>query len=64
MKAPTIYLGTQPGFKHLPPVELYNLLIKVGHHPIGSTVSRKTLEDHGLRPPVSSQMTEPKKGTK
>jgi len=58
MNAPAVYLGTQPGFKHLPPVELYNLLIKVGHHPVGSTVSRKTLEDHGYWPWLS-QSTKP-----
>ena len=52
MNAPAVYLGTQPGFKNLPPVELYNLLVKVGRHPVGSTVSRKTLEDHGFTPPA------------
>lgn len=52
MNTPAIYLGLQPGYKHLPPVELYNLLIPVGHHPVGSTVSRKTLEAHGLKPPI------------
>lgn len=52
MNTPAVYLGLQPGFKHLPPIELYNLLAPVGHHPAGSTVSRKTLEDHGLAPPV------------
>ncbi|MBK9991914.1 MAG: hypothetical protein IPP19_14620 [Verrucomicrobia bacterium] len=50
MNAPAIYLGLQPGFKHLPPIELYNLLIPVGRHPVGSTVSRKTLEAHGFMP--------------
>lgn len=54
MNAPAVYLGTQPGFKHLPPIELYNLLANVGIHPAGSTVSRKTLEAHGFQPPVFS----------
>jgi len=52
MNTPAVYLGLQPGFKHLPPIELYNLLVPVGRHPVGSTVSRKTLEDHGLTPPI------------
>jgi hypothetical protein len=50
MNVPAVYLGTQPGFNQVPPVELYNLLVKVGHHPVGSTVSRQTLEEHGYRP--------------
>ena len=54
MNAPAIFLGIQPGFNHLPAIELYNLLAKVGHHPVGSTVSRKTLEDHGYVPPAFS----------
>ena len=52
MNLPAVYLGLQPGFKHLPPIELYNLLVPVGRHPVGSTVSRKTLEEHGLTPPI------------
>jgi len=51
MKTTAVYLGTQPGFENLPPVDLYNLVTKVGRHPVGSTVSRKTLEDHGVIPP-------------
>jgi hypothetical protein len=54
MNTPAVYLGTQSGFKNQPPVELYNLLAKVGRHPVGSTVSRKTLEDHGLIPPEAT----------
>ena len=53
MNTPAVYLGTQPGFENLPPVELYNLIAKVGPHPVGSTVSRKTLEDNGVTPPES-----------
>jgi hypothetical protein len=52
MNAPAIYLGLQPGISHLPPIELYNLLVPVGRHPAGSTVSRKTLEEHGFKPPA------------
>jgi hypothetical protein len=51
MTTPAVYLGTQPGFENLPPVELYNLKTNVGPHPAGSTVSRKTLEDNGFTPP-------------
>jgi hypothetical protein len=52
MNTPAVYLGTQPGYKHQPPIELYNLLIQVGCHPVGSTVSRKTLENHGFNLPI------------
>lgn len=52
MTAPAVYLGTQPGFNDVPPVELFNLLIKVGNHPAGSTVSGKTLEHFGYELPV------------
>jgi len=54
MNAPAIFLGIQPGFNNMPAVELYNLLARVGRHPAGSTVSRKTLEDHGYVPPEFS----------
>ncbi|MBE2213163.1 MAG: hypothetical protein IAE82_04765 [Opitutaceae bacterium] len=49
MNAPAVFLGIQPGFLHLPPIELFNLLAPVGEYPIGSTVSRQTLESHGYR---------------
>jgi len=49
MNAPAIFLGVQPGFLHLPPIELFNLLAPVGEYPVGSTVSRQTLENHGYR---------------
>ena len=49
MNAPAIFLGVQPGFLHLPPIELFNLLAPVGEYPVGSTVSRQTLESHGYR---------------
>ena len=44
---PAVYIGTQPGFRNIPAIELYNLLQPVGEHPPGSTVSRSTLERHG-----------------
>ena len=44
---PAVYIGTQPGFRNIPAIELYNLLQPVGEHPPGSTVSRNTLERHG-----------------
>jgi hypothetical protein len=47
MNIHAVFLGIQPGFKNQPAIELYTLLAPVGHHPTGSTVSRKTLEDHG-----------------
>ncbi|MGC4072799.1 MAG: hypothetical protein QM760_09810 [Nibricoccus sp.] len=51
MTAPAQYVGLQPGFRHLPAIELYNLLAPVGEHPRGSTVSRQTLEKHGYTLP-------------
>ncbi len=51
MIAPAQYLGLQPGFRHIPAIELYNLLAPVGEHPRGSTVSRQTLEKHGYTLP-------------
>ena len=51
MTIPAFYLGLQPGYRHLPPIELYTLLAQVGEHPAGSTVSRQTLEKHGFLPP-------------
>ena len=47
MTAPVQFLGIQPGFGEVSAIELYVLLSPVGHHPIGSTVSRQTLERHG-----------------
>ena len=37
------FIGVQPSFRHLPAVELYNLLVDLGPHPKGSTVSRNTI---------------------
>ena len=47
MNAPATFVGIQEGFAHLPAIELYTLLAPVGDHPVGSTVSRQTLELHG-----------------
>ena len=49
--APATFCGVQAGLKHLPDIELYNLTAPVGHHPVGSTVSRGTLERHGYTVP-------------
>lgn len=62
MTAPAVFLGTQPGYLHLPPIELFNLLVPVGEYPVGSTVSRQTLENHGyrvsfLQPPAARSRT-------
>ena len=48
-----IYIGTMPGYGRFPEVELFNLLVPAGEHPVGSTVSRSTLEEHGLRVPCT-----------
>ena len=48
MTTPAIYVGLQAGFRKQPPIELYNLVAPVGDHPAGSTVSRQTLEKHGV----------------
>lgn len=53
MTAPAQFIGLQPGFRHLPAIELYNLLAPVGEHPRGSTVSRQTLEKHGYVLPTA-----------
>jgi len=50
MNAPAVFLGIQPGFDTHAAIELYVLLSPVGHHPVGSTVSRQTLERHGYSP--------------
>lgn len=50
--APATYVGMQPGFRHIAPVELYNLTLPIGIHPAGSTVSRATLERHGYYVPA------------
>ena len=49
LSAPVLFLGIQPGFDAQSAIELYVLLAPVGHHPVGSTVSRQTLERHGYQ---------------
>ncbi|MDI1337042.1 MAG: hypothetical protein PSU94_12740 [Lacunisphaera sp.] len=46
--APATFIGIQEGFGVRPPEELYTLHTPVGEHPVGSTVSRSTLEKHGF----------------
>ena len=60
---PAVYIGTQPGFRHLPAIELYNLLVPVGEHPVGSTVSRTTLERHGWMLPKAPSNRATKRST-
>jgi len=43
------FIGIQPGYRHLPAIELFTLQVGVGEHPAGSTISRQTLEHHGYR---------------
>lgn len=56
-KAPAVWLGWQEGLpataKHVgvPGFECWNLTAPVGRHPVGSTVTRRTLEQHGYRVP-------------
>lgn len=50
MTIPAFYVGIQPGYQNLPPIELYTLVAPVGEHPAGSTVSRQTLEKYGFLP--------------
>jgi hypothetical protein len=51
---PAVYIGTVAGFRDLPAIELYNLLVPVGEHPVGSTVSRRTLERYGYQLPPAA----------
>ncbi|MDZ4803329.1 MAG: hypothetical protein SGI90_00525 [Candidatus Eisenbacteria bacterium] len=54
--APAKFVGIKDGFGFIPPFELYTLDAPVGKHPIGSTVSRETLENTARRfhPPAWS----------
>ena len=38
-----VYIGTQQGTAHCPSFELFNLLEEVDGHPVGSTVSGRTI---------------------
>jgi hypothetical protein len=44
--APAIFAGRQEGIGHFPDFDLFTLTEPVGHHPIGSTVSEQTLNQH------------------
>jgi hypothetical protein len=59
MTAPAEFLGTQPGYLHLPPIELFNLLAPIDGYPVGSTVSRETLERRGYR--IDFQQPDPRR---
>lgn len=56
--APAVFIGWQEGLpatdSHpgVPTIALYNLTAAVGRHPVGSTVSGRTLERHGFRTPA------------
>ena len=45
--APATFLGVQEGWGSLPPIELWNLTADLEGHPVGSTVSRETIEALG-----------------
>jgi hypothetical protein len=54
--APARFIGIQDGFDLGPSIELYNLTAPVGIHPVGSSVSRETLERHGFSvPPLKTE---------
>lgn len=48
------FCGIQPGFRHLPAIELWNLVDDIPGHPAGSTVSRRTIEAVGILTPVAN----------
>jgi len=43
-----VYRGTQKGFEDLPDMPLYDLTVDISGHPIGSTVTRCTLDSSGF----------------
>ena len=49
---PATYIGTQtwPLGMPYPPLPLYNLLVDIPGHPVGSTVSLQTLNREGYQP--------------
>ena len=49
---PVKYIGTQywPAGIPYPPLPLYNLLVEIPGHPVGSTVSLQTLNREGYQP--------------
>ncbi len=44
---PAYFSGIQEGIAHIPDVELWTLTEPVGIYPVGSTLSRQTIESHG-----------------
>lgn len=38
-----VYIGEQQGFGRAPALKLYNLLVPLGEHPAGSTVTDTTI---------------------
>ena len=46
------YIGTQhwPAGSSYPSLPLYNLLVEIPGHPVGSTVSLQTLQQAGYQP--------------
>lgn len=49
---PATYIGTQhwPAGTRYPSLPLYNLLVAIPGHPVGSTVSLQTLQRAGYQP--------------
>lgn len=47
---PVKYIGVQPGWGKHPSLPLYNLLVDIPGHPVGSTVSLQTLMKAGFHP--------------
>ncbi len=47
---PATYIGIQPGYGRHPSLLLYNLLMDIPGHPMGSTVSLQTLMREGFHP--------------
>ncbi len=64
MNTPAVYLGLQPGYGQMPSFELYTLVVPVGEHPVGSTVSRQTLEYHGVSPAPRSHQRKSHRGSR
>lgn len=48
LNKPYRFVGIQKGFQNLPDIELYDLLIEIDGHPMGSTVSKDTLVQKGI----------------
>lgn len=46
-----IFRFIQPGFRELPALSMYDLIVDIPKHPAGSTISRITLEECGYKLP-------------